>query len=184
MSSIRLTTSQTILASACRGKKGEVRRMLKAGDFRNSAPGLQGQGAVYSGWGFGIHTVCCSRKGKRRTEQDFLGNLVLLLPFLSSFCPSCWSRMGSLCSPPHANTYCSSADNRVGTTYGQRLSVAGRNPGRHKYILHLLECCIPCNDPRFTRFVTLLKQGPSAAERAAERLQNQCFSAAGLLLFL
>lgn len=45
---------------------------LGARDFRNSPSDLQGQEAVYSGWRFRIHTVCSSRKGKRRTEQDFL----------------------------------------------------------------------------------------------------------------
>lgn len=40
-----------------------------------------------------------------------------------------------------------------------------------------------CNDPSFTRYVTLLKQGPSVSERTAERLQEQCFSDASLLPF-
>jgi len=67
VSSIRLTTSQTILASACKGEKQAVTQMLEAGlgasHFRKTLSSIQQHEAAYSGMGLRIHPTAERAKG-------------------------------------------------------------------------------------------------------------------------
>lgn len=101
VSSIRLTTSQTILASACRGKKQELTQMLQA-ELETEISGtvhqtIRSKEAVFLRMGFSIHTVWSSWKGKRRMEK---GN---------------HKEKDCLCNPPHINKCFYSTDKAVCT---------------------------------------------------------------------